>query len=213
MDFSWLLNLLVGILKRLNPLHWLRWSALWGEFQKWYATFKKWRDWYRDHIQKQIDAFRKLQRQIYTTFFLPIIRVVDTIRRLSQIVGIFNQKLAAKLNSIFFRIEGKILAPFNALVQRMNIFGSIARAILTPLGYFDRATLLNSLWRDAKYLRVLVHNPIGQILPTPPPLAAPLIADRVQTVKDYLSGAPSDFGDKVDARVAYIRNFFANGLG
>jgi hypothetical protein len=201
-----------SVLRRLKSLKDIKTWKIWAEINSAYERWKRWRDWYKTHVQTYIDSIRKLQRQIYQQFFLPVLKIIDTLRRMSQIVGIISPKLAAKLNSIFFRIEGALLAPLRAWQNRINGLGHIMQAILTPLGYFDRATLLNSLWRDAKYLRVLAQNPLAGTVPESTLPHARTTAETVQLVKDHDSGLPTDFSDEVHASVAAVRTFLANGL-
>jgi hypothetical protein len=201
MDLSWLGNLLVSVLKRLNPLHYLKWSTIWGALKSWYATFQKWRDWYKNHVQKQLDALRAMQRQFFNTWVKPLLNFIDTLRRASQIVGLFSQKLAAKLNSIFFRIEGAILAPMRALQARINTIGHIFSAFLTPLGYFDRATLLNSVWRDVRKIREIFRNPLGGTIAAGAPPPGLTVLDRTARVAEYAHAGTGPLADSVNAHV------------
>lgn len=188
MNFSWLTDLWNGVKSLLKPLlniaHWKVWAEIW----RFYLRVRRWFDWYRNNVHAHLQQLQALRRQIYNTFFLPILRIVDTIRRVSQVVGLVNHKLAAKLNSIFFRIEGAILRPFGAFANRVNVLGNVVQSILTPLGYLDRPTLLNSMWRDVGQLREILRNPLrGVILPAGVPAGKPaarMVADLDQFFLD-----------------------------
>jgi hypothetical protein len=200
-----------SVLRRFKSLKDIKTWKIWSEIKNAYERWKRWRDWYKTHVQTYIDSIRKLQRQIYQQFFLPVLKIIDTLRRMSQIVGIFSPKLAAKLNSIFFRIEGALLAPLRAWQARINGLGHIMQAILTPLGYFDRATLLNSLWRDAKYLRVLARNPLAGPVTVPKVPAVPTTAENVQFVKDHTAGVKPPDSANLDADLDRFRTLIASG--
>ena len=211
MDWSWLGGIFRGLLHVFDPLkaiaHWKIWAEIW----KAYLKFKKWRDWYRDHVGKQIRAFQKLQRQIYDTFFVPFLKIIDTIRRISQVVGLFNRRLADRLNVMFLRVESWLLQPMNAMIKNINAQASVLQAILTPLGYFDRATLLNTLWRDIGKLRELLRNPLGGSVKDPGNVQRVATAQQVSNVTDYLKGASSPVQSAVeDALTALQRDLTAS---
>jgi hypothetical protein len=190
MDFSWLgkvFNGIIGIFKKLGNL---KWSDIWRGIQDILHRLKNWYEWYKTHVQQPIQQARANFRKLFNRFIQPIIGIVDTLRRITSLVGLFNKRLAAKLNSVFFRIEAALLAPMRAFLNRINSLGHVMQAFLTPLGYFDRATLLNSLWRDAKYLRHIVLNPLAgpSVMPAVPPV--PTTSENVQFVKDFGAGLP-----------------------
>jgi hypothetical protein len=210
-DFSWLGKVFKKFKDQFGPLKAFKTWKIWSEIKNAYERWKRWRDWYKKNVQTYIDSIKKLQRQIYNTFFLPVLKVIDTLRRMSQIVGIISPKLAAKLNSVFFRIEGAILAPLRVWQNRINGMNRIMQQVLTPLGYLDRATLLTSLWRDAKYLRVIARNPLAGTFPKSALPPGPTVAEQAQSVKDYLNGHPTDISADVDAGVEQFRRILTGG--
>lgn len=213
MDWSWLTGLFTDLLHVFDPLkgikHWTIWSELWHVWQ----TIKKWRDWYRDHVQKQIKAMQDLQRRIFNTFLKPVLTIIDTIRRITGVVGIFNKGLANRLNTLFLRVEGYILEPFNALTAKFNKMERIFDAFLTPLGYFDRATMLNSIWRDFGLLRNLFRNPfgagaiVGGLGPTTP------LSDQTVWVTNYLTGQASPIQPSLDQGMQDFFSFIGQSGG
>ena len=211
MDFSWLFNIFGGLLKVFSPLKAIAHWKIWAELHQWYERFKKWRDWYRDHVLQPMKQMQQLQRKLYDQFFRPILSLVDHIRRLTQVVGLFNHKLANKLNLYFLRVEGFLLAPFNAMTRRVNALAGAIQGFITFLGYFDRPTLLNSLWRDAALVKETLHNPFGQH-----PAAATLPPDKTvdqvaQPAKDYLSTGGGEYADDVDAAVLTYKQLRTEG--
>jgi hypothetical protein len=209
MDFSWLTNIFHGILKVFNPLKALKHWKIWAELKAWYTRFKKWRDWYRDHVLKPMRQMQQMQRQIYNQFFRPMLSLVDHIRRLTSIIGLFNRKLANKLNLYFLRVETFLLTPFNAMTRRTNLLGRAIQGVLTPLGYLDRGTLLNSVWRDAGLVKGILNNPFDQhpAAATLPP--EPTTADNVAAAKQYLSNGTGRFAEDVDSSVLKFKAMLA----
>jgi hypothetical protein len=166
--WGWLGGIFHSVVAIFAPLKNLKQWKIWNELWQLYLRVRKWLDWYRNNVHAHLQQLQALRRQIYNTFFLPILTIIDKIRRASQIVGLISPKLASKLNSIFIRIEDRILRPFQILATRFNAVAGVLRSMLTPLGYFDRATLLNSLWRDIRQLRELIRNPLRGVIPAAP---------------------------------------------
>jgi hypothetical protein len=175
MDISWLTDFVFSILNVFSPLKSIAHWKIWAELLKWYERFKKWVDWYREHVIKPMRAEQQALARIRDKFIMPVIKLIDHIRQLTQIVGIFSKGLAAKLNYQFLKVEGYLLKPFNDATARINQLYGTFGGFLTALGYFDRATLLNSIWRDAGLIRQTLWNPWNvppesNPLPTPKPL-------------------------------------------
>lgn len=211
MDWSWLGELLHGILEILKGIKHLKWSEIWQGVQDVVQALKDWHRWYVNNVQKPIQQARTNFRKLYDHYLRPVLSLVDTLRRISGVVGLFNKRLAAKLNGIFFRIEAALLAPLRIWQNRINSLGGMMQAILTPLGYLDRATLLNSLWRDAKYLRHIVLNPLARpsTVPNVPPV--PTTTENVQFVKGYSTGIKPADSSGLDADVDAFRRLIATG--
>ena len=205
MDFSWLTNILSGLVKVFKPLaaikHWKVWAAIWDLIQR----LRTWYKWYQQNVQARMRAILALYNRLYQRFVAPILKIVDTIRRLTGVVGIFNRKLAAKLNTLFLRVEGYLLAPLNAVVRKINAMERIFSGFLTPLGYLDRATLLNSFWRDIGHLKELWRNPFSLTFPTPATPARAPLSTSVAPLTAYLAGQSSPLQPRVDFAIEEIR--------
>lgn len=211
MDFSWLGDLFGKIIGLFNPLKSIAHWKIWVELQNWYKRFKQWRDWYRDHIMNPMKQLQQLQRQLYNQFFAPLLRLVDHIRQLTQIVGIFNRKLANQLNLYFLRVESYILQPFNIMTSRTNALGRAFQGMMTPLGYFDRGTLLNSVWRDAALIKEILHNPFEQHPPAATPAPRPTVSEQVSAVRQYLASGTGPYAEDVNTAIQHFRDTLAAG--
>lgn len=203
---SWLHTLWGGIKSIARPLLNLKGSHIWRELAGLYARLKTWFDWYRNHVHAHIQQMQALRRQIYAQFFQPILTIIDTIRRAAQVVGLISPKLAAKLNGIFLRIEDRILRPFAVLTDRFNAVSNVLRSTLTPLGYLDRATLVNSLWRDIAHVRELLRNPIGGVIPPQPLPPTRTTAQVVADMDRYFLAGTGRFAARLDAQTQRINN-------
>lgn len=142
-----------------------RFSHLWAQIQDWKNRFDKWVAWYRKHILDPLDQMHRNLTHLYDQFFRPLINFIDDIRRFTQIVALFNRKLAAQIDRALFSLEARIMAPLLSVLRRVNQVASIQSAFLTRLGLFDRAVLLTSIQRDWKLAwRALLNG--GQALGT-----------------------------------------------
>lgn len=211
MDLSWLGNILNGIVGIFSPLKGIKHWLIWSELKNWYSRFKKWRDWYKQHVLAPMKQMQAMQRQIYNQFFKPILTLVDHIRQLTGIIAIFNKKLADKLNFQFLKVESFLLAPFNTATARVNTISRMFGAFLTPLGFFDKPTLLNSIWRDAGLVKEILHNPWGQhpAPATTPP--QPTIGERVNGAKQFLSSGTGPYADDVNQGLLTFKTLQAEG--
>jgi len=197
MDWSWLTGLFSSLWNILKKIVRLKWSDLWREFQNIIQRLRNWYKWYQDNVQKNIQQARARFRQIYDQFVLPIVKVVDTIRRITSLVGLFNKRLAAKLNLLFLRVEGKLLEPLNLYNQRLNRIGATFSGFLTPLGYFDRATLDNTVWRDVRQLREIFRNPLAGTIPKGTLNVTPTFDDQNQLLTQYLASGSGDLEPRI----------------
>lgn len=205
MDLGWLGDLLHGLLHVFSPLKSIAHWKIWVQIYDVYKRLKGWEDWYKKHILSQMQKWQALQHQLFNQFVAPILRIVDLVRRITGVVGIFNRALADRLNLMFLRVEGYLLLPFNKMTARVNSLGAIFRTILTPLGYFDRATLLNSIWRDIGLLATLIRNPLGGTIAKGTSVPPPPIPLRFGYMTDYLQGNSSPIQADVDGSVKYVQ--------
>src|SRR5579885_1504467 len=90
MDFSWLTGIFTKLISIFSPLKTLQQWRIWAELQHWYERFRRWRDWYRDHVQTPMRQMQALQRQLFDQYFRPVLVLIDHIRQITGIVAIFN---------------------------------------------------------------------------------------------------------------------------
>src|SRR5579875_47645 len=211
MDFSWLPDLFGKLLGIFNPLKAITHWRIWAELKNWYERFKKWRDWYNQHVIQPLAQMQKLQRQLFDQLFSPFLSLIDHLRQLTGIIGIFNHKLANRLNYMFLRVESYLLVPMNAITSRTNALGFAIQSILTPLGYLDRGTLLNSIWRDAALVREILHNPFEQHPPAATLPTGPTVNDKVAWAQQYLNSDTGPYADRVDQMILTYRTLKAGG--
>lgn len=207
MDFSWLGGIFQAVVNLLKPLtaikQWKIWAAIWDL----YTRLRNWYRWYQQNVQKQIQAARARFNRIYDQFVLPILKIVDLIRRITGAVGIINTRLATKLNAMFLRVESYILKPLNDVNAKLNQMAQIFTGFLTPLGYLDRATLINSLWNNLADLRGLASwggtNTLAGA-PVPPGVA---VSTMVSTTAADISGQQTSITDPVQTALLNARSY------
>lgn len=207
MDFSWLGGIFQAAVNLLKPLtqisHWKIWAAIWDMIQR----FRNWYKWYQQNVQKQIQAARARFNKVYDQFVLPILKIVDLIRRITGAVGIVNSRLAAKLNAMFLRVESYLLKPLNDVNAKLTQLGNIFTGFLTPLGYLDRATLINSLWQNIDDLHKLFYA-VGADpnAGTPTPAGVP-VATMIATASTDESGQQTPITDAVQTAITNARSY------
>lgn len=205
MDWGWLGGLFKNVMGVFRFLTRIKFSRIWRAVFDLVQRIRGWYRWYQANVQKPLQAGRANFRKLYDQFVLPIVKMVDLIRRITGVVGLFNKRLAGKLNLLFLRIEEKLLLPLQLYNKRIAEIGRMFSGFLTPLGYFDRATLLNSIWRDAKHLRALMHVRLpGDPAPVPIPAAEPFL-ERVKLVKDCIGGKDTEITPAVRDNAAFFR--------
>lgn len=210
MDWSWLTGIFSSLWNILKRIVRLKWSDIWVGLQDLIQRLKSWYRWYQQNVQKPMQAARQQFRRLYDRFVLPFVKMVDLIRRITGLVGLFNKRLAAKLNLVFLNIETKMLLPLNLYTQRLNQLLGVFNGFLTPLGYFDRATLDNSIWRDVRQIKEIFRNPLGGTIANQPAPALASPSDVAKNVTDYLSGLPSPISQSADASVLTVQQDLAS---
>lgn len=171
-----------GVLDALKALLHGNWRQFWHDLKAAWDTLRKWAKQIHDTVFGPLDQIRKTIQKLYDTFWKPVLTVIDSMRHIVSVVGIFDRKLAAKLDQRLWNLEGKLLAPITTLYKRLNSISSYFRAILTTLGLLDRALLVESIRRDCSIIWHVLMNPTGK---QPPPATPghPRTAREVNT--DY----------------------------
>jgi hypothetical protein len=183
---DWLSNIfatLWGYVRRaLRALRHLGFAQIWAGMKRAYGYYCRFRTWWRKYISGPIEAYRRFILQIYRQFFKPIISVLDLVRSAARIIGVFNRKLAAKLDAVIWKVEGWILTPITLAMRRINGIASIVYAIITITGRFDATVLVRSVERHIHDIRAaLLGLPFGNTGRTLPSV----LSMQVQTAADF----------------------------
>jgi hypothetical protein len=201
-----------GVLDALRALLRGDWSRLWHDIVNAWKVLREWAQVIYKTIYGPIDQMRRTIGKLYDTFWKPVINVIDSMRRITQVIGIFDRKLAQRLDQRLWALEGKILAPITAMYGRLNSISSYFSAIITATGLLDRPLLLASVKRDVSLLWHTLVNPFGQ---TPKPVTAvvmPTIKQSHDAVVDYWNNGSGDLAPAVDSARQYYNELTA-GLG
>lgn len=202
-DVLWVLK---KIWQGFDALLHLPFSSIWKKIKAIYDRYRRFRAWWQKHIQGPIDAYRRALLAIYRQYFKPIIDVIESLRGIVRIIAVFNRKLAAKLDSVFWKVEGWILLPITLAMRRINSMASIVYAILTITGRFDATVLVASVARHIGELR-------AALLGLPYKNTTDLVGDRpgrnAQIATDFKAWLYSGGGyiqDGVDAMTAEFQD-------
>jgi hypothetical protein len=197
-----------AIVRGLKALRHFNWHGLWGKLQSWYKAYQRWTKKVHDLFFGPLDTLRKIINSIYDTFFRPLITIIDNARRLVQIIGIFDRKLAAQLDQKLWALEGKLLYPITALTQRVNRMSSYFSSIITTLGLLDRPLLLESIRRDCSQIWHVLLNPLDR-KPKPVTAAQPRTDVQVQdSYRQYLKTGTGDYA----APITHAQDVYAQTL-
>jgi hypothetical protein len=161
-----------GVLDALRALLRGDWSRLWHDIVNAWKVLREWATAIYKTIYGPIDQMRRNIQKLYDTFWKPVIDVIDKMRRITQVIGIFDRKLAQRLDQRLWALEGKILAPITAMYTRLNSISSYFTAVITAMGLIDRAVLVKSIQRDCADIWHVLINPTNQ--QPAPTKAAPL---------------------------------------
>lgn len=210
MDWSWL----SGIFDNIKAIfQWvvknLTLSNLWKGLKSIWQHLHDWYKWYQKNVQKPMQDARQNFAKLYDRYIMPILKDVNLLRRLAGLVGLFNKRLAAKLNLLFFRVEQYMLLPLQLYTSRVNALSHMMGGFLTPLGFFDNATLINSLWKNVADARAVLRNPLGEVVPAGTLPSTPTISDQAAAVSDYVSSDGGDVAASVDAAYMNFQSLIA----
>jgi len=192
-----------------NALKKLGLSRIYHWIQELFGLFKRVQDWVQKYILGPLRAYQKMLLELYDKYFLPVIKLFNDLERLTQIIGIFDKKLAAQIDQFLWNLELKITAPILRAMQRVNVISTYIEAILTLNGYFDRLTQLSSIWRDAGLIRSILHNPYQQkVTPGAPAPEIPLNVQAAPFVQ-YLKTGTGDYAADIETGVLNVRQYLA----
>lgn len=187
--------------------HWLthlNLTEIWKSFESLGKYFKQAYAFLKKYLFDPIEAYRKQILAIYNHYFKPILRVMETVRHILDIVLVFNKKLAAKLDAIFFQLERDLLIPITAILKRVNSLSSFALAILTETGRFDATIFVETLQKQIKDCRRAFAGLPWQTPVSDPPPAPPTARQTADDYTEYLNARTGRFADyATEANRAY----------
>jgi len=190
-----------------NALKKLGLSKIYHWLQMLFCLYQRLHSWLEKYVicpLKQEEAFLL---ELYNTYILPIVKLMNDLERLTQIIGIFDKKLAAKIDQALWNLELKITSPILRAMQRVNVMASYIEAMLTLGGYFDRLTQLSSIWRDAGLIRSILHNPYQQQVTIGAP--APEIPLNIQVAPfvQYLKSGDGPWADDINTDGLHLQQY------
>jgi hypothetical protein len=84
---------------------------------------------------------------IYDRFLRPIFDTIEIVRRTLQLLAALKVRWAAELDAKLAELEGRLLWPIREAYRYINETRDVVNRIIDLDGFFQRATLLRSLWR------------------------------------------------------------------
>lgn len=155
-------------------------------------------------------------RRVYNTFIKPILSVIDSARKILQLLELLHVAWAKALDDALANLEHKITAPLLVAIQVINAIDSrIESYILTADNLFRRATLLGSIGRNLNSIANMQWNRALSTLdargvegPTGKDDLAP-VDDHVQTLDDLLAGNYDAINVDVDSIVQALDDALA----
>ena len=206
--WNWIARGLRVVWRGFSALGHLKFGQIWSAIKRGYERFRKWVDWYIDNFQKPIEQIRARIWEIYNRFFKPIIRFLDSLRVLTRAIGIFNRKLAAKLDARLWLLESRILWPITQMLKRVNELSGWMRAYITRLGYLDRTLQLESLRRDALLVWEVLTNPRARLFAPGETARSYTYSDLHSDVQVYGATKTGPIADYIDEAHRSVREDF-----
>jgi hypothetical protein len=192
----------IKALRKINFKH------LWHKLKRAWTRFQKALEWYRKHVQEPIDRMRRQVWAIYRALFKPVIMFLDTFRPIIRVIGLFDRKLAAKLDHRLMALEGKLLWPITAILHRLNAFSSYFTALITTAGKLARPLLLESMRRDALLVWEVLTNPRALLYSPPERVGPPSLPSVEHDFREYLEQATGPYTmHEAEARDALRQGF------
>ncbi len=137
-----------------------RFLHLWEDYLKLKAKLKAW-------FEKHLGWLLRL-RQAFDQWFrrtiVPILNLLQRIRRVLAIFRVFHLKFAEKLDALLGRLESKIIRNVLVLRQKVNEISTIINLILDPSLVIRNVPLLRSIWTALDDItRIFFHTTLRRI--------------------------------------------------
>ena len=138
-----------------------------------------------------LESIRRTVERIYIQIFRPILSIIESTRRILVVLRGLGVPWAGKIDDKLARIEGKILAPLQIFLRRINTLGNWIGVIMSARGVLQPGVFLSSLDAYKSDLAAYVweaHKPRSRPAgPVYPPAPAPAFSTRRADVDTYLS--------------------------
>jgi hypothetical protein len=117
-----------------------------------YTNLKALSGWLREKLGPVLRFIQTLKdhiKAIYDNFVRPVIEVIDFIRQMNTILGLFHITVLQKLDDVLSEIERRIQAPFLFINQKLNELTNAINNIIGLDGLIRRAELIASMVKHA----------------------------------------------------------------
>jgi hypothetical protein len=206
--FFWIRKGLTWMWRHIKALRKINFTHLWHKLKHAWTIYQKALEWWRKHVQEPIDRMRRQVWAIYRAFFKPVIMLLDTFRPIIRMIGLFNRKLAAKLDHRLIALEGKILWPITVTLHRLNEISSYFTALITVTGRLSRPLLLESMRRDALLVWEVLTNPRAVLYSPPEPAGPPSVQSVQRDFREYLEHGTGPYAmHEAEAKAALLQGY------
>lgn len=178
-------------------------------------------DVFRNGIMPALQALQKIRTrliEIYEKVLRPVLIVIQDMRKVLGILGLFHFKFAQKLDAVLGDIQRKITAPLFYLLRYTNAVANFINLILTADLLLQKPLFLNSA---NTYLRDLIGLQInGMVKPVDPAAIAaaqlvapvPTPAESSGGFNDFVQHGGGIFADLITQQTAQLDVYLTKGL-
>jgi hypothetical protein len=170
---------------------WIWTNVIKAGLTKLVTLFKKVRAWLKSTLQPVIDFLRKV-RKWYDDFFnrwmKPVLRMIQTMRKVLTIFRLLGFKWAARLDGDLAMIEQKIVQTYTTLRKYLNDAITWIDLIVDPSGILRRNPLFAAIFQSANEMRNILLT-----VPTRPLTGGEMDSQSTDRTNMTLAGQKSNF--------------------
>jgi len=133
------------MVKIWNAIKNLATTQIWSALQTLHNWIQRAIAWVNKYILGPIKAEEAELRRIYNMIFAPVLKAIDSVRKMLDTIFFWDKALRQKLDSFFYQVESDLLKPINTLWNRLNVLSSTITGILTLVGRFDGQIFVETL--------------------------------------------------------------------
>lgn len=130
----------------------------WEKFWYWVDRAHKWLDDFFAPIFRYLRLVRDEILGIYTRFVRPVLDVIDTTRKVLNVLSSLGFEWAKALDRKLLELEQKIDAPFRLVLRKINEAINVLDRVVTADGLFQRLAMVRSIERDIRYVSRAIVN-------------------------------------------------------